>query len=131
MPAGVLLFDGDCGFCTAVAGWVRRRLPSGAGVRPWQLAGDLTPYGMTADDAAGAAYWIDRRGRAHRGHLAFAEALRLMGPGWRLAGAIMRLPPFSWAAALGYQLVAKIRHRLPGATPACEVARRESGPPSA
>jgi predicted DCC family thiol-disulfide oxidoreductase YuxK len=120
----LLVFDGDCGFCTWAAGWVQRRLPSGAGVEPWQFIDDLGRYGLAAADVSTAAYWIDAGGRPHRGHLAFAEALRAMSPGWRLVGTAMRVPPISWLAALMYELVARFRHLLPGSTPACRTWRR-------
>jgi predicted DCC family thiol-disulfide oxidoreductase YuxK len=120
----LLLFDGDCGFCTWAAGWVERRLPSRAGVEPWQFIDDLGRYDLTASDTSSAAYWIDTGGRPHRGHLAFAEALRAMSPGWRFLGTVMRVPPISWLAALLYAIVARIRHLLPGSTPACRTGRK-------
>jgi predicted DCC family thiol-disulfide oxidoreductase YuxK len=120
----LLLFDGECGFCTWAGGWVERRLPSRAGAEPWQSIDDLGPYGLAAGDVSTAVYWIDAAGRPHRGHLAFAEALRAMSPGWRLVGTAMRVPPISWLAALLYELVARVRHLLPGSTPACRTGRR-------
>ncbi len=42
------------------------------------------------------------------------------GP-WAVAGRILLAPPVSWVAPLGYRLVARYRHRLPGGTPACKV----------
>jgi predicted DCC family thiol-disulfide oxidoreductase YuxK len=115
----VLIFDGECAFCTWTAEWAERRLPPGDRVEPWQLIPDLSPYGLTEQDTAEAAYWIDGDGRAHRGHLAVAEAWRAIGGGWRLLGTTIRVPPLSWVAAGVYALTARIRHRLPGSTPAC------------
>jgi predicted DCC family thiol-disulfide oxidoreductase YuxK len=118
---GLLLFDGDCGFCTSVARWARRRLPSDVGVTPWQFVPDLGRLGLTVDDVSTAAYWIDERGRGHRGHLAFAEAFRAMGGGWRVLGSAMRTRPLTWLAAVVYDVIARNRHRLLGSTPACRV----------
>ena len=115
----VLLFDGDCAFCTSVADWMRRRLPPDVGVIPWQRAGDLSAYGLTAEEASRAVYWIDARGRAHRGHEAVIEALRGMGGVWERAGKAMAVEPVSAVAEAVYETVARNRHRLPGATPAC------------
>jgi predicted DCC family thiol-disulfide oxidoreductase YuxK len=118
---GLLLFDGDCGFCTSVARWARRRLPHHVGVTPWQFVPDLGRLGLTVDEVSTAAYWIDGRGGGHRGHMAFAEAFRAMGGGWRVVGSAMRIPPLSRLAAVVYELIARNRHRLPGSTPACRV----------
>ena len=116
---GTLIFDGDCSFCTWSAEWARRRLPPGSDTTPWQFVEDLSRYGLTEHDAARFAYWIDADGRAHRGHLAVAETWRAIGGGWGLLGIMIRVPPISWLAAGVYAMVSRIRHRLPGATPAC------------
>ncbi|NDH76279.1 MAG: DUF393 domain-containing protein, partial [Actinobacteria bacterium] len=42
----LLIFDGDCGFCTTSAGWIERRLPDDVRVAPWQIL-DLEQYGLT------------------------------------------------------------------------------------
>ncbi|HEX2026069.1 MAG TPA: DUF393 domain-containing protein [Actinomycetota bacterium] len=120
-PRGLLLFDGDCGFCTSVARWARRRLPEEVAVTPWQFVPDLGPLGLTVEDVSTAAYWIDGRGDGHRGHLAFAETFRAMGGLWRPIGTAMRIPPLSWVAALVYEVIARNRHRLPGGMPACRM----------
>lgn len=116
----VLIFDGECGFCTWAAEWVERRLPSGAGIVPWQLVEDLSAYGLTERDVSTAAYWIDARGRAHRGHRAMTGSLVAIGGGWGLLGRIAWVPPFSWIAAGTYEVVARNRRHLPGTTPACK-----------
>lgn len=115
---GVLLFDGGCGFCTRVARWVDRRLPPGHRVVPWQRIPDLSRYGLTGEQAASAAWWIDEEGRAHRAHLAVAEALRAIGGPWSLVGPAIRVPPIRWLAGGVYALVARFRGHLPGTTPA-------------
>jgi predicted DCC family thiol-disulfide oxidoreductase YuxK len=120
---GVLIFDGDCAFCTWTARWAERRLPRGTRVEPWQFVPDLAVFGLTEREVAAAAYWIDDEGRTHRGHLAVAETWRAIGGGWRHLGTAIRVPPLSWLAAGVYALVARIRHRLPGSTPACRTPR--------
>jgi predicted DCC family thiol-disulfide oxidoreductase YuxK len=114
---GFLVFDGACGFCTRVARWVERRVPPGTRVVPWHRVRDLSRCGLTEEEAASAAWWIDAEGRRHRGHLAVAEALRAIGGGWRPVGAAIRVPPIRWLAAGVYELVARIRGHLPGTTP--------------
>jgi predicted DCC family thiol-disulfide oxidoreductase YuxK len=117
--APILVFDGDCGFCTWSADWIRRRLPAGAVVAPWQLL-DLAAHGLTEADVTTAAYWIDADGR-HRGADGIARALEAAGRGWRMVGRLAGRPPLVWLARGMYTVVARNRHRLPGSTPACKL----------
>ena len=119
----VLIFDGDCGFCTTVANWVAARWSGDARVVPWQrLTGDeLVALSLTREDVLAAVWWIDADGRRWRAHLGIARAL-IAGSGWSAAvGRALLVPPLRWIAAAGYPLVARWRHRLPGGTPACRL----------
>jgi predicted DCC family thiol-disulfide oxidoreductase YuxK len=116
----MLIFDGDCSFCTSSATWIEHRLPSGTRVEPWQRL-DLAALGLTEADVTTAAYWVDEAGRTHRGHRSIGRALLAAGGAWRVVGALILVPPLSWLAALLYVIVAKNRHRLPGGTPACKL----------
>jgi predicted DCC family thiol-disulfide oxidoreductase YuxK len=114
MSRPVLVYDGDCSFCTAWARWVAAKTQPRVCAVTWQsLSGDeLTALGLTADEAGEAAWWIDDRGRS-RGHLAIAHALAA-GRGWSaVLGRVLLVPPFRWVAAAGYPLVARWRNRLP------------------
>jgi len=116
----LLIFDGDCSFCTSSAQWLEHRLPSTAHVEPWQRL-DLATFHLTERDVSTAAYWVDEGGRSHRGHRAIAKALAAAGGRWKAVGIVLQIPPLSWIAALGYVVIAKNRHRLPGGTPACKL----------
>ncbi|MFV0258201.1 MAG: thiol-disulfide oxidoreductase DCC family protein [Acidimicrobiales bacterium] len=126
MTAPILVFDGDCGFCTRVAGWAERRLPPGPMVVPWQVL-DLDRLGLDREQVETAAYWIDGS-RRWRGHEALARAALAMGPPYAVVGAVLCVPPVSWMAAIGYRLVARFRHRLPGGTANCRVTERRTRP---
>jgi len=115
----VLIFDGDCGFCKASARWIEER---GAPVAASQTL-ELDEFPLTVSEVDEAAWWIDESGERHRGHLAIGHALIAAGGAWRLMGALLVNPPVSWLAEPVYALVARNRHRLPGATDACEVRR--------
>lgn len=132
--SGILIFDGDCGFCTWAAEWSERRLPSDARISPWQfMESELPAYGLSVESASSAVYWVDANGRPHRGHRAIAQTLRTIGGGWSLLGVLMEAPLLSWIAAGLYRLAARYRHKLPGATPACRRGpdeQRPSSPPS-
>jgi predicted DCC family thiol-disulfide oxidoreductase YuxK len=116
-----LLFDGDCGFCTTSAEFLRRRLPSVIDVVPWQHV-DLEEIGLTVADVSTAAYWVTASGMTFRGHRAVGQALLRCGRGWRILGRLCLIPPTSWIAAGSYRLVARYRYKLPGGTPACRIS---------
>lgn len=120
MRLPVLVFDGDCAFCTASVDRLRELLPAFPDAQPWQWL-DLPSLGLTGEDAGRAVWLVTPRGR-WSGHRAVSVLLRGQpSAGWRFAGWILVTPPFSWAAALGYRLVARYRHLLPGGTPACSL----------
>lgn len=120
--APLLVFDGDCAFCTT---WVRRLertfsvFPES---QPWQWL-DYETLGLTRHDVTHYVWFLNGE-RRERGHAAVAALLRAQrSVGWRFLGHLLVTPPFSWAAALGYAFVARFRHRLPGGTPACALPR--------
>jgi predicted DCC family thiol-disulfide oxidoreductase YuxK len=122
---GLLIFDGDCGFCTSSAEWVSRSWPPGPETAAWQHLGDkrLAELGLTTREAQDAAWWVDGAGRKFRGHRAMAKSL-LAARGWkRAAGALIDVPPGSWVAAAAYPLITRYRYHLPGGTPACRATR--------
>lgn len=122
----VLVFDGDCGFCTTSASWVKGHLSDPAEVVPWQLLGDkgLSDLGLTADLASAAAWWVDPGGGLHDGGQAIGKALAHCRRPWRWVGTVILVPPGRWLASLLYPVIARNRHRLPGGTPACRIDSR-------
>jgi predicted DCC family thiol-disulfide oxidoreductase YuxK len=121
----VLIFDGDCGFCTSAARWAEKRFRGGERAKAWQLLGPgaLDSFGLSVDDVQQAAWWVSADGTLDRGHRAVGRALQACG-GWRrVAGWLTLTPPTSWLAAGIYKLVVRWRYRLPGGTPACRIPR--------
>lgn len=121
--AGVLVYDGDCGFCTASAAWIARRWPAGNGPEavPWQRLPPAVAAraGLTRGDLERAAWWIEGAARPEEGPRAVAAALVAARRPWPMVGHALSAPPLSWLAPSGYRIVARYRHRLPGGTPAC------------
>jgi predicted DCC family thiol-disulfide oxidoreductase YuxK len=115
----ILLYDGDCAFCTGCAHLLERIGPSAA-IVPWQLT-DLAELGLTEKQAADAVQWVQDDGTVRSGHEAIAALLNTAGRIWKIIGRIILLPGISWMAAKIYRLVADNRYRLPGGTPACAV----------
>jgi len=120
IPAGrpVLVYDGDCAFCTTWVNRLRELLPRFPEALPYQWI-DYGALGLDEHDVTHYAWYVTPT-RHLGGHLAFSALLRAQrGPWWRLAGWIIATPPYSWFAQAGYAFVARNRHRLPGGTPAC------------
>lgn len=114
----LLVFDGDCAFCTTSVTALERILPLFPPTSPWQWL-ELDDYGLSVEDVTTYA-WVVTPTRHYAGHLALSALLRMQrGAGWRFLGHLIATPPISWAAAIGYRLIAANRHRLPGGTPAC------------
>jgi len=124
----LLIYDGDCGFCTTTAAWIEHQLPvDSATVTPWQWLSEehLAARGLTLDDVRRKVWWSGPRGSVG-GAKAIAAALRATRGPWALIGVILATPPMSWLAIPGYWLTARYRHKLPGATPACATRRPSS-----
>ena len=114
----LLVFDGDCAFCTTWVNRLERVLPAFPRKSPWQWL-DLDDLGLTRHDVEQYAWFITPN-HQYAGHLAGSALLRAQrGFGWRFLGNLIATPPVSWVAALAYHYIARNRHRLPGGTPAC------------
>jgi predicted DCC family thiol-disulfide oxidoreductase YuxK len=121
----VLVYDGDCGFCTTSVRFVERRVRPDAEIVAFQFA-DLDALGTTARRAEYEVLWVGRGGQITGGAQAVAALLRHAGGPWWPLGALIRLAPFRWVAHGVYRLVANNRDRMPGGTAACALpaARR-------
>lgn len=117
--AGVVVFDGDCGFCTWSAdrlrGWSSGRLLT----VPWQWA-DLQLLGLTPEQCAASVQYVTG-GHHFRAGAAVAQALLACQQPWRSTGQVMALPRLAPLTERVYRLIAANRHRLPGSTPACRL----------
>jgi predicted DCC family thiol-disulfide oxidoreductase YuxK len=125
MERPVLVYDGDCAFCTRAVRFVRRHIPSDAEIVAFQFA-DLGALGTTAERARRELLWVED-GRVHGGAQAVAGLLVDAGAFWRPLGLLVRVPPFRWIARGVYRLIAANRHRLPGGTPACALPAERPG----
>jgi predicted DCC family thiol-disulfide oxidoreductase YuxK len=122
----LLVFDGDCAFCTTWVNRLRTWLPRPPEAVPWQWI-DLDAVGLTQKDVDDFAWFLTRR-HSYAGAMALAAILRSQPRiGLRFAGHLLATPPFSIFAALGYNVIARYRHILPGGTPACALPRPDAG----
>lgn len=119
----VLLYDGDCAFCSTSARALQRWVRPDCLVLPYQLV-DLQRWGVTSERAAAEVLLIRKADGTiwvRGGAPAIAGALRLGRQPWPALGTLLQAPVVSGIADAGYRLVAANRHRLPGGTPACAV----------
>jgi predicted DCC family thiol-disulfide oxidoreductase YuxK len=77
----LLIYDGDCGFCSASAAWIQAKWRPGGAAKtvPWQRLREagLERLGLTARDTGRAAWWVED-GQKSDGHLAVGHAWRLL-----------------------------------------------------
>jgi len=105
----MLVYDGDCGFCTRCARWVATRARD-VEVVPWQAL-DLRAVGLSEQQVRTAAYWPDD-GTTDHGERAIARSLMACGRGFAVIGRALLLPGVRRVAGLGYRFVARHRGRL-------------------
>ncbi|MFC9327706.1 thiol-disulfide oxidoreductase DCC family protein [Kitasatospora sp. NPDC057015] len=131
----VLVFDGDCAFCTscvtAAERYLRQTLASaGWDAVPFQFA-DLAALdaraggrGEVSGERAGRELlWVTPGGRVYGGAQAVARLLMRSGGLWAWAGGVLALAPVRPVAAAVYRWVAANRGRMPGGTPTCALPR--------
>lgn len=118
----VLVFDGDCGFCTTATHFLRRFIDRRKrfAVVPLQFT-SLPELGLTREQALASLQFVDEQRRASSGAAAVSQVLRRSGWGWRPVGWLLAAPGISWLAELLYRWVAAHRYQLPGGTPACKI----------
>lgn len=108
----MLLYDGECGFCTRLVEEAADRLAADVDYLPFQTA-PLATYGVSAAEARHALHWVAPEGRIGGGSEAAARLLVASGGAWALFGRLLLAPPFSFVAAAAYWFVARNRAHLP------------------
>ncbi len=110
-PTGLLLYDGECGFCVAAMRWGRRFARSPARTRPWQEA-NLAELGVAEEDCRQAVQWLSPSGRS-----AGAAAVRDYLASGRTVSRLVATATINRCTAplaeATYRLIARHRHRLP------------------
>ncbi len=126
----VLVFDGDCAFCSTSVRWYEQRFPDAFSAIPYQRT-DLAALGLTEKECQERVQWIGkvtspvttRESGARAVGALMRRGGRERGGGagllWRGVAALTVVPPASWLSEGIYRVVAANRHRLPGGTPTC------------
>ena len=117
---GSVIYDGDCAFCSSTARFGKARIAPDLEFLAYQQT-DLTRFGLTKAECEKSLQFVSDDQQIHSGAKAVAQILISAGFPYLLIGRIMNLPLINKLAQLGYDLVAKNRHRLPGGTPTCKM----------
>jgi len=115
----VLIFDGDCAFCSSSARLLRKMTKNKIAIEPYQKL-DLEALNLSAELTSKAVYFVSG-GTRFVAAAAIAQALIESKTPWALAGWFLNLPVIRNIAKPIYYLVAANRHRLPGGTPECQL----------
>lgn len=116
----MFLFDADCGVCQNGTDSIRAKVAPPVDIVAYQSV-DYAALGVSDDDVLEGPVFVDVDGTHVVGPLAMAHMLRLARQPHRAMGSAMLLPGIrNLLDALG-PVMYRNRHRLPGATPACEV----------
>lgn len=118
--SALLLYDGDCGFCSACIAWMVSRTAPSADVEAWQVR-DLGALGLTEQECAEMVQWIGPRSERASGAEALARFLLTGNARGRVLGRALCFPIIRSAARHVYRVVASNRYRLPANT--CSIAR--------
>ena len=118
----ILIFDGDCGFCTTTANWIKKNSRVALEIAPYQWT-ELGLYGLTPEEAA-AKVQVVVGDKVFAGHYCMSKLL-LIQPNilLKLVGAVMVLPGLDSISARVYEWIAANRQKLPGGTPACKLPK--------
>lgn len=119
----LLVFDGDCAFCSSSVRFAQRWIKRMPAAQPYQFL-DLEPLGLTAEGCNAAVQYVAADRTVHSAHDAVSQLLRAAGRGWWVLGQVMRVPGVHWLSGVAYRWVARNRYRLPGGTAACALPRR-------
>ena len=119
----VLIFDGDCAFCSSSARVLRKMTRDTISVTPYQYI-DLAELGLSQNQTSKAVYYVTQTETLSAAK-AIAKCLMDSKTPWTVAGFLMNIPVVISVAELVYAWVAKNRHRLPGGTPECSLPRRD------
>jgi predicted DCC family thiol-disulfide oxidoreductase YuxK len=130
-PRLVVLYDRDCGLCTATARRLRRWDRHGrlaiVSLQDARSAGSDLADAVRALPLTAALHIVDQATGEIRAGGGAALAIGAALPGGRIVRVLGRIPPVRWAVGLGYRVVARYRRpigrllRLEG--PICELPR--------
>lgn len=119
----VIVYDGDCAFCSSSIRTLQRLIPRAPKMIPYQFI-NPADYGLTLEQCETALQYVGKAGKISQGHEAYRQMLIELGGGYKLLGHLMRTPVYYGIANTVYRWIAKNRHKMPGGTPTCSLENR-------
>lgn len=121
----LLIFDGDCAFCTKCVLWGTSNLAEFPSAKAFQTINPVD-YGLSDADVR-KSVWAITDSQVLSGARAVAWILKIQpNSTWRALGNFIDFCPIRPLAALIYRVVAMNRHRMPGATDNCRVVNLDT-----
>src|SRR5690606_31118435 len=105
LARAVLLYDGDCGFCTASAHFFDRRLNSPARIRPLR-SDDGHRRGVSPGEAEAEIHFVTTSGSVLGGADAVLAWWRTSPGPWAVLGWMLHLPGLIQLTRIGYRFLA-------------------------
>jgi predicted DCC family thiol-disulfide oxidoreductase YuxK len=106
----ILVYDGECAFCTRLARWVERHdLEGRIEVRPNQEPGLIERLGLSREEVARASWAVEPGARRLEGAAAINRVLGELGGGWKVLASLYGVAPIRWVEDRYYRRVARRR----------------------
>lgn len=117
--SATVIFDGDCGFCQLSVNFAQRFIKPKVSFVAYQSINPAN-YSLTVEQCQQSLKFVAETNQVFSAQTAVAKMLRTARFPWFIAGQFLLLPIVNQLAGIGYQLIARNRHRLPGSTISCE-----------
>lgn len=118
----VVIYDGDCGFCSRSVEYARIRVAPNLVYLASQKV-NLEDYGLTKEDCEKALQFVTSDSQVVAAEKAVIQILKQGNFVLRLLGIVMSLPILNLISKLGYRFVAQYRGKVSGFTRSRQVRR--------
>lgn len=118
----VVIYDGDCGFCSRSVEYARIRVAPNLVYLASQKV-NLEDYGLTKEDCEKALQFVTSDSQVVAAEKAVIQILKQGNFACKLLGTVMSLPIVNLISKLGYRFVARNRGKVSGSTGSCQVKR--------
>ena len=106
----ILVYDGECEFCTRLALWVERHDRAGRiEVKPNQEPGLIEQLGLSREEVVRASWAVEPGGRRLEGAAGINRVLGELGGGWRVLASLYGVAPIRWVEDRYYRRVSRRR----------------------
>lgn len=105
----LLIYDGECGICSALAEWAQKKSNGALSIEPYQTA-DLWKISLSYEQAEQSAAFIKLKDmKVYRNARSIFETMKHLGIPYSIVGYTLSNPIFSVIAFPFYRLIARNR----------------------